>query len=48
LLPLLAIVALAIILVKGYICACNYLCVRTGVELKEAHDVSSTIQAGGR
>jgi hypothetical protein len=33
---LLAIVALAINSVKGYGCACNYLSVRTGVELKEA------------
>jgi len=42
LLPLLAIVALAIILVKGYSCVCNYLSVRTGVHMKGVDDVSST------
>ena len=41
-LPLLAIVALAIILVKGYGCVCNYLGVRTGVDMKGVHDASST------
>jgi hypothetical protein len=42
LLPLLAIVALAIILVKGYSCVCNYLSVRAGVDMKGVHDVIST------
>jgi len=42
LLPLIAIVALAIILVKGYSCACNYLSARAGVDMKGVHDVSST------